>query len=158
VKTLYLFSILLVLAACSMSTEQEMELNHSLNNMIQARNDGDGLSYLNFTHPSIVKYYKSKGDSALIKKFQEVEKGNSRSYEDDQEMVYWGTGYVKEVKSKDSILQARIEIKLYQDHVDIDSTAVFYATSYSGETDWLFAQDLDYFSKAFPVNQRLFSK
>lgn len=145
-----------ILVSCSLSTEQEMELNHSLNNMIQARNDGDGLSYLNFTHPAIVKHYKDKGDSILKKKFQEIPKRSERGHFENDSLIYWGTGYVKEVRNQDSVIQARIEIQLYKNHELLDSNAVFYATSFENETDWIFANSNDYFSSVFPVEHRLF--
>lgn len=148
-------SCLIIFSSCSLSTQQELSLNKSINSMIEARNDGDGLSYLNHTHPSIVKHFKKLGDSLLKKKFQEVPESVSRyGYEEDY--VFWGSGYVKEVKHKDTIIQARIEIQLYQDHSKIDSTVTFYATSFENETDWLFASAADYTASYFPVEQRLF--
>lgn len=153
-RFLVFLSGLFLAFACSLSTEQEMALNKTMSNMIEARNTGDGLSYLNYTHPAIVKHYKGLGDSILKLKFQEVPQDNRGIYE--PEATYWGSGYVKEVKEKDSIIQAKVEIKLYQDHQPIDSVVTFYATSFGTETDWLFAEKKDYNSDYFPENHRLF--
>ena len=152
---LFVISLLVIVASCSLSTQQELSLNKSINNMIEARNDGDRLSYLNHTHPAIVKHFKGLGDSLLKQKFQEVPESTSR-YDFDDQYIYWGAGYVKEVMHKNTIIQAKIEIKLYENHNMIDSTVTFYATSFDDETDWLFASSTDYNAPYFPVEQRLF--
>jgi hypothetical protein len=126
-----------------------------MNNMIEARNTGDGLSYLNYTHPAVVKYFNKLGDSLLKQKFQEVPESTSR-YQFDEDYIYWGSGYVKEVRNSDSIIQAKIEIMLYENHNLIDSTVTFYATSFENESAWLFSISTDYHSSYFPVEQRLF--
>jgi hypothetical protein len=147
--------LFLFLFSCSLSTEQEMSLNQSIINMVESRNQGDGLSYLNHTHPAVVKHYKSLGDSVLIQKFQEIPERKSRNHF-NSDWVYWSTGYVKEVEHEDTLTQAKIEIQLYKNNKVLDSTLIFYATSFEGETDWLFAKSEDYYASYFPVEQRLF--
>ncbi len=154
-RSIFVPFLLFILAGCSLSTEQEMSLNKSINNMIEARNTGDGLSYLNYTHPAIVKHFTNLGDSLLKQKFQEVPESSSR-YQFNDNYIYWGSGYVKEVRNRDTIIQAKIEIKLYENHDMIDSTVTFFATSFEKESDWLFSISSDYHSSYFPVEQRLF--
>ncbi len=154
-RSIFVPVLIFLMVSCSLSTEQEMSLNKSINNMIEARNTGDGLSYLNYTHPAIVKHFTNLGDSLLKQKFQEVPESSSR-YQFDEDYIYWGSGYVKEVRNSDSIIQAKIEIKLYENHNLIDSTVTFYATSFEDESDWLFSVSSDYYSSYFPVKQRLF--
>jgi hypothetical protein len=124
--------------------------------MIEARNSGDALSYLNFTHPAIVKHYTLQGDSALIKKFQEVPRMSARDELKQEGLIRWGEGYTKEVKQKDSILQAKVEIQLYKEYELLDSIAIFYATCFKDELDWIFVNESDYGKSYFPSNLRLF--
>ena len=149
-------SLMLSVLSCKLSTEQELSLSKSILRMIEARNSGDALSYLNYTHPAIVKYYTEQGDSALIKKFQEVPRMGSRDDLKREGLIRWGEGYTKSVRQKDSILQAKVEIQLYKEYELIDSIAVFYATCFEDELDWIFVNESDYGKSYFPSNLRLF--
>jgi hypothetical protein len=152
------FAFFFFVFSCKMSTEQELSLNKSLLRMVEARNSGDALSYLNFTHPAIVKHYTAQGDSALIKKFQEVPVMGSRDDLKQEGLIRWGEGYTKEVKQNDSILQAEVEIQLYREYELLDSTAIFYATCFKDELDWNFVNESDYGKSYFPASLRLFEE
>lgn len=149
--------LVLSIVSCTLSTQQEMALNKALSNLIEARNNGDGLSYLNYTHPAVVKHYKKAGDSILIKRFQEVPEQKSRQLF-DEDYIYWDKGYIKQVKSTDSIIQAQIEIRLFENGKRLDSVVTLYATSFNDETDWLFTLENDYHTSYFPSAQKLFKK
>lgn len=148
--------VLLGLSTCTFSTQQEMQLNKDLSNFILVRNEGDALSYLNFTHPLIVNHYKDLGDSIFKKKFQEVPKKEEQNLT-KKEIVYWNKGYIKSAKSNDSLIQAKVEITLFQKNKALDSTTVLYAISTQQSKNWLFIHQEDYLT-VFPKTYRLFSE
>lgn len=153
-------SIILVLIiltlGCDLSTEQETQLNKDLSNLISVRNNGDALSYLNYTHPIIVKYYKSLGDSVYKNRFQPISPKSSRDGLDTSE-VYWTNAYQKEVKSDDSLIQVEVQITLARGYDKIDSSSTVYAIAKKNGSNWLFVEQHDYFSDYFPGNLRLFN-
>ncbi len=66
-----LIPILIVfLFACTLNSEQEAELNESTQSYLAARQNGAILMYVSKTHPEVIRYYKSLGDSSFIKKFE----------------------------------------------------------------------------------------
>ncbi|MGM0480249.1 MAG: hypothetical protein ACQERC_13590, partial [Bacteroidota bacterium] len=112
-RVFYILLSLGLITACSMSGEQELELNRSLKALIEARNSGDALSYLNATHPAIVKYYDDLGEKAMHNRFQEVPKPTeSRETNRDSTVTTWGSYYIKGSRTSDSLLQVKVEIQL----------------------------------------------
>jgi hypothetical protein len=157
-KTVLTFLVLLaVVTGCDLSTEQETQLNKDLSNLITVRNNGDALSYLNYTHPIIVKHYKSLGDSVYKNRFQSISPKTSRDYLDTSE-VYWTNAYQKEVKSDDSLVQVKVQITLAQGYDKLDSSSTIYGVAKKNGSNWLFVEELDYFSDYFPANLRLFGE
>jgi hypothetical protein len=140
-----------------MNTEQETQLNKDLSNLISVRNNGDALSYLNFTHPIVVKHFKSLGDSIYKNRFQVISPKSSR-YDLDTAEVYWTNSYQKSVKSDDSLLQVEIQISLARGYDKIDSTNTIYGIAKKNGSNWLFVEQQDYFSDYFPHSLRLFEK
>lgn len=147
----------LLVTSCEMNTEQETQLNKDLANLISVRNNGDALSYLNFTHPIVVKHFKSLGDSIYKNRFQVISPKSSR-YDLDTAEVYWTNSYQKAVKSDDSLLQVKIQISLARGYDKIDSTNTIYGIAKKNGSNWLFVEQQDYFSDYFPNSLRLFEK
>lgn len=157
-KSILFFLILLILATgCDLSTEQETQLNKDLSNLISVRNNGDALSYLNYTHPIIVKYYKSLGDSIYKERFQSISPKSSRDYLDTSE-VYWTNAYQKAIKSNDSLVQVKVQITLAKGYDKIDSTTTLYGIAKKNGSNWLFVEQQDYYSDYFPKYLRLFDE
>ncbi|PHR46684.1 MAG: hypothetical protein COA32_09375 [Fluviicola sp.] len=154
---LSLLILFVIFTGCDLSTEQETQLNKDLSNLIIVRNNGDALSYLNYTHPIVVKYYKSLGDSIYKKRFQSVSPKSSREYLDTS-AVYWTNAYQKEIKSDDSLIQVKVQITLAKGYDEIDSSNTIYAVSKKNGSNWLFIESQDYFSDYFPEDLRLFQK
>lgn len=148
---------ILVLSSCELTTEQETQLNKDLSNLITVRNNGDALSYLNHTHPIIVKHYKSLGDSVYKKRFQTVTSKTSRDNVDSSEF-YWTNAYQKSVKSNDSLIQVKIEVFLAKGYDKIDSTSFIYGIANKNGSNWLFVEEQDYYSDYFPSDLRLFEE
>jgi len=157
VARIYLLSlILLFTTSCTLSTQQETQLNKDIKTYILIRNEGDALSYLNYTHPIIVTHYKNQGDSILKNKFQELPKKKNQHL-NKKEIIYWNKAYTKGTKSNDSILQAKIELTLLRKDRELDSSVVIFATSTHLSENWLFVSHKDYFN-VFPKGLRLFSE
>ena len=70
------FFLLLIISACSLTGNQEQALNRAVTSYVDARNDAVLLSYVAFTHPNVVAYYKDKGDSLFLNKFNLNEEHN----------------------------------------------------------------------------------
>lgn len=152
---LSIISIICVLSSCVLSTEQEIQLNKDLANLISVRNNGDALSYLNLTHPLIVKYYKSQGDAVYKNRFQVVQQKSSRN-DVDTSKIYWSNAYQKDIKSNDSTIQVKVEVSLLKGYQEIDSVLIIYAITKRKASNWLFVEEQDYFSDYFPEELRLF--
>lgn len=157
-KSIKLFLVLLIFATgCELTTEQETQLNKDLSNLLSVRNNGDALSYLNYTHPIIVKHYKSLGDSVYKSRFQSISPKTSRDYLDSNEF-YWTNAYQKDIISGDSLIQVKIQVNLAKGYDKIDSTATIYGIAKKNGSNWLFVEQQDYFSGYFPENLRLFEE
>lgn len=146
-----------MVSSCEMTTDQETQLNKDLSNLISVRNNGDALSYLNHTHPIVVKHYKSLGDSIYKNRFQVITAKSSRDRVDTSK-VYWANTYQKSVKSNDSLIQVKVEISLVKGYDKIDSTNIIYGIAKKNGSNWLFVEEFDYFSNYFPDDLRLFEK
>lgn len=146
----------MTLSFCTLSTQQETQLNANMNQFIILRNDGDALSFMDYTHPIIVKHYKQKGDSIFKAKFQEVprrqEQGKVKS-----ELIYWDQGYIKGTAANDSLVQAKIQVSLIKDYKALDSSTLFFGITTTTASNWTFVSKEDYFS-IFPEELRLFKE
>lgn len=150
-------TLFFIVSSCELSTDQETQLNKDLSNLLAVRNNGDALSYLNYTHPIVVKHYKSLGDSIYKSRFQSIKPKTSRDYLDTSE-VYWANAYQKEVRSDDSLIQVKVQITLARGYDNIDSSSTIYGIAKKNGSNWLFVEQQDYFSDYFPKSLRLFEE
>jgi hypothetical protein len=148
--------VIFTLFSCTLSTQQETVLNSNMNQLITVRNEGDALSYMDYTHPIIVKHYKQKGTVFFKEKFQEVSRENEQN-ENQSKVIFWDKGYIKSTKANDSLIQAKIQISLIQNNKPLDSSALFYAITTKNASNWTFVSRTDYFS-VFPEKLRLFEE
>lgn len=68
--------ILLFLACCTLNADQEVSLNNARFAYINSRNNGVVMSYVAYTHPNVVDYYKTLGDSNFTMKFDLFQYGS----------------------------------------------------------------------------------
>ena len=148
--------IVVLISSCTLSTQQEMNLNKDIQQFIQIRNQGDALSYLNYIHPAIVRHYKNLGDSTFKDKF-EVLPHNKNSFGSRADVIYWNQSYIKSVTKRDSLYEAKVEISLIKNSERQDSTTTFYAISTNDASNWLFVSEFDYFN-VLGEEWRLFGK
>ena len=66
VKYFYFFILLFIIGSCSLNATQESALNQSKNEYIGAINEGIIISYVAYTHPNAVRYYKDHGDEVFL--------------------------------------------------------------------------------------------
>lgn len=143
--SLFLVLIAVLVSSCTLSTQQEMSLNKDIHQFIQVRNEGDALSFLNYIHPAVVRYYKDLGDSTFNEKFKALPQGyNQNGMQTD--VVFWDQGIIKKVVKKDSLIEAKLKISLIKNSKSLDSTTIFYAISKSDASNWLFVSEDDYFN------------
>jgi hypothetical protein len=76
-KTKYFFSllILILVASCTISGEQEEQLNNQLGKYTKAHNNGQLLQLIGLTQPEAVRFYKEQGDSLFIQHFKDLKDG-----------------------------------------------------------------------------------
>lgn len=153
-KCLVVLMGVITFSSCTLSTQQETQLNADMNQLIIVRNDGDALSYMDYTHPIIVKHYKQKGPIPFKEKFQEITRRHERKGS-QSEIIFWNKGYIKSTKSNDSLIQSKIQITLIQDYKELDSSTFFYGITTKNADNWTFISKADYFS-VFPEKLRLF--
>jgi hypothetical protein len=143
-----IFLLLLVLIscfACTLNAEQEQALARDISKYFEARNNGDALMYLSFTHPSVVKHYQLLGNEKIRERFQR----------DDYK---WQSFMQKDIVQKDELYQVKMEVRMGDYYNEIDSTVMLYATSRENGLNWLFIEEQDYFQDYFPEKERLFSE
>ena len=68
-KYSFFLLLLIVLSSCSLNSTQEQSLNSAKVSYINSKNNGSVMSYVAYTLPEAVAYYKSKGDSVFQKRF-----------------------------------------------------------------------------------------
>lgn len=66
VKHFYFFILLIIIGSCSLNATRESALNQSKNEYIGAINEGIIISYVAYTHPNVVCYFKDLGDEVLL--------------------------------------------------------------------------------------------
>ncbi len=143
------FLIVSVLAvSCTLSGEQENRLNKQLSKYIKAHNDNNTLEYAGLTHPLVVKYYSSLGDSVFINHFSnELEK---------KEVVFSNLLY-RETKSDGKWIERKYTVR--KESLEEKNKAYeLYAISSDGGNNWFFLNEEDYFQQKIPLKRRLFSK
>lgn len=119
-----------------MNAEQERSLNQAMSSYVNAHNNGAVLSFVSFTHPNAVAYYKSKGDDVFKEKFELISDGYEMSFLQD--------GIIREIESKDG------HIHVYYEFIRIDNTTLngeeitVVAISEDDGKSWYFIDKEDY--------------
>ena len=103
---------LLVLSACGLSSDQELHLSRDLLEYIYARNNGDAIKQIGYTHPTIVKHYVEGDSLRLVKRFQEMpQKIAGAQHKIADSSFIWDNYYVMSVKSTGRKISVHIAIK-----------------------------------------------
>lgn len=138
----------ILICSCTISAEQENRLNKQLSKYIKAYNDNNPLEYAGLSHPAVVKYYTSLGDSSFIAHF-------SNQTGENEVSLY--NPLFREMKSDGKWIERKYTI--YKDsYQERDKDYELYAISSDGGENWFFLTEDDYFQQKIPLKKRLFSK
>ena len=146
-KNLWVFGLLLLIfQACTLSASQEASLNSAKTSFIKSKNEGMVMSYVAFTLPEVVSYYKNQSDSSFQQKFNLSE--NNR--------VSLTNSNVKKVKRDEDVIHEKYDF--YDSKKVVDERQVIFALSKNNGKSWFFIDRIDYFNNnIFPENKRLIS-
>jgi hypothetical protein len=135
------FAILLLILAtsCSLNADQEASLNDAMVSYVNSKNNGVVMSYVAFTHPNAVAYYKEKGDSVFTAKF---DLSNSE-YE-----PFLQDGNIKEIESDGNRITVKYNfLNITGDFFEESAEDfVLYAISEDAGLTWFFIEEADYFN------------
>ena len=136
---IWMFTLLLLLGSCTLNADQEASLNNALTSYINSRNNGAVMSYVAFTHPNIVSYYKNEGDSVFQSHF-DVSNEYTRPFFQD--------GLIRTTEKRDKSIHVKYLFKKIEaSDFDIQANdAIIIAMSDDNGTSWFFAEEEDYFN------------
>lgn len=143
------FLIVLLLAfSCTLSAEQENRLNKQLSKYIKSYNNNNTLEYAGLTHPAVVRYYTSLGDSNFIQHF---------SNHINEKGITLDNPLFRDMKSQGKWIERKYTIHK-DSYNESDKDYELYAISSDSGNNWFFLTEEDYFLKKIPLKHRLFSK
>ena len=140
--------VLLLAFSCTLSAEQENRLNKQLTKYIKSYNENNTLEYAGLSHPAVVRYYTSLGDSNFISHF---------SNHTDEKAVNLTNPLFRDMKSKGDWIERKYTI--HKTSMDVSDKAYeIYAVSSDAGNNWFFLLEEDYFLQKIPLKHRLFLK
>lgn len=147
-KILNFITLLFLVFSCTLSAEQENRLNKQLSKYIRAYNENNTLEYAGLSHPAVVRYYSSLGDSNFIEHF-------SNKIEENSVNLY--NPLFREMKSQGSWIERKYTVNK-DSREESDKDYELYAISSDAGNNWFFLTEEDYFLQKIPLKHRLFSK
>lgn len=142
--------LLLFAASCSLSSDQESALNNAVNAYTQARNNGQVMTYVAFTYPNVVAYYKDQGDSSFVERFGGSEDLDSYSFIQD--------GNIREIENSGNKIHVKYSFLELDDifYGAQGSEIIIYAISEDDGQNWFFIDEEDYLNASIlNENERL---
>ena len=132
-----LLLIPLLLAACTLNADQEASLNNAMFAYINSRNNGVVMSYVAYTHPNVVDYYKTLGDSNFTKKFDLLQ------YETPYEL---NDGNIVEMKNEANIIHVQYSFTsiIFGNNRIVNEDFIILAISDDNGSSWYFMEEDDY--------------
>ncbi len=139
--------VLLLAFSCTLSAEQENKLNKQLSKYVKAYNSNNTLEYAGLSHPAVVRYYTSLGDSNFISHFSNTQEKGVNLY----------NPLFRDMKNQGDWIERKYTIQ--KDSSDVSDKAYeLYAISSDAGNNWFFLMKEDYFLQKIPLKHRLFSK
>nr|WP_294859408.1 hypothetical protein [uncultured Fluviicola sp.] len=143
------FLIIILLAfSCTLSAEQENRLNKQLSKYVRSYNNNNTLEYAGLTHPAVVRYYSSLGDSDFIQHF---------SNQTNEQAVSLDNPLFRDMKSEGNWIERKYTI-LRETSEKTDTDYEIYAISSDAGNNWFFLTQEDYRLRKIPLKKRLFLK
>lgn len=147
-KLLNSILLLLLVFSCTLSAEQENRLNKQLSKYIKSYNENNTLEYAGLSHPAVVRYYSSLGDSNFIEHFSNKIGENS---------VNLYNPLFRDMKSQGNWIERKYTVNKDSSE-ESDKDYELYAISSDAGNNWFFLTEEDYFLQKIPLKHRLFSK
>ena len=138
--------LILLLVGCSLNSTQEASLNRAVTAYMESNNAGALVSFVSFTHPNAVKYYKEQGDTVFQNRF--------RLFTDDGDGEYLQDPVIKTIETDGNIIHVHYSILRVEDYffsqraTETDLVAV----SEDDGANWFFIEGRDY------KNEKIISK
>lgn len=143
------FLIIILLAfGCTLSAEQENRLNKQLSKYVKSYNNNNTLEYAGLTHPAVVRYYSSLGDSEFIQHF---------SNQINEKAVSLDNPLYRDMKSEGNWIERKYTIRRETSDKSDDDYEI-YAISSDAGNNWFFLTQEDYRLQKIPLKKRLFLK
>lgn len=132
-----LLLIPLLVAACTLNADQEASLNNAMFAYINSRNNGVVMSYVAYTHPNVVDYYKTLGDSNFTKKFDLLQNETPYKLND---------GNIVEMKSEAKIIHVQYSFTsiIPENNKIVNNDFIILAISDDNGSSWYFMEEDDY--------------
>jgi hypothetical protein len=139
-----LFVGVLFLSACGLNASQEKSLNMAVAKYLFAVNQDLKLSRASYMHPSVLKYYKNKGQREFKNLFV-------------TEKLLWTDAVVGKIKTNGEMVQAELKIALKEDEYSVPEKEriSIYALSDDNGLSWFFVEENDYKCRECGNFQRL---
>lgn len=138
-RTLFFYSILLILSSCTLNAEQEATLSESTTRYLESIRNGAVLAFVSMHHPEVVRYYKERGDSLFLKKFS-VEK----------EDYYIIDPSIRETEKEGDYIHVLYEAKTISNEWETtdEVKSEFVAISENNGRNWFYVDKSDYVDKS----------
>lgn len=144
-KGYFLFFVcVLFLFACGLNASQEKSLNMAVAKYLFAVNEDLKLSRASYTHPSVLKFYKKKGQNEFKNLFVK------------EEMI-WTDAVLGKIVTKGNAVQVELKVALKKDEYsspEKERISIF-ALSEDNGSSWFFVEEHDYKGKECGNFQRL---
>ena len=139
-----LFVCVLLLFACGLNASQEKSLNMAIAKYLFAVNEDLKLSRASYTHPSVLKFYKKKGQNEFKNLFIKEEN-------------IWTDAVLGKTESNGNAVQVELKIALKKNEYSTpqkERISIF-ALSEDNGSSWFFVEERDYKCKVCGEFQRL---
>lgn len=136
------------MVSCTLSADQEIALNRATTRYLDARNNGEIMSYVSLTYPKAVSFYKQKGDDAFKAKFGS----------DSTELSFIQDGNIRVTSSTNNVIHVKYSfLKIIGDPYGNLSEEIFiYAISEDDGRSWMYLDEIDYLNdEILTSNERL---
>lgn len=132
-----LLFIPLFLGACTLNADQEASLNNAMFAYINSRNKGVVMSFVAYTHPDVVNYYKTAGDSIFTGKFDLMQ------YENPYEL---NDGNILTINSDGDIIHVQYSFTslIFGTNEIVNEDFIIFALSDDNGISWSFMEEDDY--------------
>ena len=129
----FLFIGILFLFACGLNASQEKSLNMAVAKYLFSVNEDLKLSRASYTHPSVLKFYKKKGQNEFKNHF-------------NKEEMIWTDAVLGKIVTKGNAIQVELKIALKKNEYsspEKDRISIF-ALSENNGSSWFFVEESDY--------------